>query len=138
MYNQYFAIEKKLRSKGLRTSRHELIESFTEGKKNSLKQLTAREYNEFIQWLNRQNQTQHQKQDWKQSKENVMRRKVISLLKSIGYSTAENKADMARINQWCIDYGHLHKELKEYKTTTDISKLLFQAEEMYRKHVESL
>lgn len=137
MYKQYFAIEKKLKAKGLDMSRSELIESFTDGNKASLKHLTHREYNEFIQWLNRQDNVTQQK-SWTQTKENVMRRKVISLLKSIGYTTGDDKADMKRINKWCVEYGHLHKELKEYKSTSDIAKLLNQAGFMYKKHVSAI
>jgi len=137
MYKHYFAIEKKLKNQGLESSRAELIENFTNGKKNSLKELSHREYNEFILWLNRQAGNTKPTKDWRNSIEDTKRKKVISLLKTIGYIKEGGKADMERINAWCEQRGKFKKQLNKH-TSAELSKLIYQAEIMYGKHVAGL
>ena len=136
MYKRYFAIEKKLKNQGINMSRSELIETFTEGKKSGLTELSPREYNEFIQWLNRL-KSQSTQQDWQNTPENKMRRKIISLFKKMNYITTDNRANMPAINNWCKKYGYLHKELNAY-TITELPKLVSQVERVYQTFVDAL
>ncbi len=136
MYKQYFVIEKKLKKIGSNMTRAEYIESFTEGKKNSLKNLTPREYNEFIQHLNRLINNQP-KSDWKNSPSNKMRRKIISLFKKMNYTKPDDKADMEAIENWCIKYGYLHKNLNKYDSQ-ELPKLITQVEQVYKTFIEAL
>lgn len=136
MYQQYFAIEKKLKQSGYNTNRSELVETFTDGKKSGLKELTNREYNEFIQHLNRLVNNQH-KQDWRNTPENKMRRKIISLFKKMNYTTSDDKADMEAIQNWCLKYGYLHKRLNNYNSQ-ELPKLITQVERVYITFIEAL
>ena len=136
MYKQYFAIEKKLKKIGFNMTRAEYIESFTEGKKSSLKELTPREYNEFIQYLNRLINNQP-KSDWKNSPENKMRRKIISFFKKMNYTKPDDTADMEAIENWCIKYGYLHKNLNKYDSQ-ELPKLITQVEQVYKTFIEAL
>ena len=136
MYQHYFAIEKKLKQTGLEMSRAELVENFTDGKKSGLKDLSHREYNEFIQHLNRLLNNQP-KSDWKNSPENKMRRKIISLFKKMNYTTSDDRADMEAIQSWCLKYGYLHKNLNKYNSS-ELPKLITQVEKVYKTFVESL
>ena len=50
-YAAYFAKEKELKKQGFDLDRSELINLFTEGKRNGLSEMTPFEYAEFLRWL---------------------------------------------------------------------------------------
>lgn len=140
-YATYFAIEKDLKKRGFDFEREELIEMFTDGEKDSLRELSNEEYHQFIQWLNENNS------DGKmfaasfdiseQAVANSQRRKIISLLTKLGYVTARNKADMPRIYAWVDKYGYLNKPMNQYNSA-ELPKLVYQAEQFYKSHIERL
>lgn len=132
-YSTYFAIEKKIKRMGIPLERNEWIAQFTEGKKSGLTQLTPHEYREFIIFMN-----QILKVDSVQKQKEIkQRRKVIALFAQMGYITDEQKSDMQRIHDWCIKYGHLHKDLNAY-TGSDLTKLVTQAQEVYNTFIRDL
>ena len=61
--------------------------------------------------------------------ENKQRRKVIALFCQMEY-VANKKADMVRINAWCVKYGHQHKELNYYYGA-ELAALVSQVERVY-------
>ena len=134
-YQQYFAIEKRLKAMpGSNIERSELIEDFTHGKKNSLRDLTASEYREFVASLQRLiNKKQPKKTDWRTSPANLMRRKIIGLCYKIGWVN-ESKPDMKKIHAWVLKYGYLHKPMNDY-TVSELPKLVTQAENMYKHNL---
>lgn len=140
-YAAYFAIEKSLQQRGFSFERDELIEMFTEGKKSSLRELTATEYQRFLKWLNSNNddaasfRMEFEKSDKQVA--NNQRRKIIALLTKLGYVTASNKADMPRIYAWVEKYGYLNKPMNQYNSA-ELPKLVYQAESFYKSHIERL
>jgi len=135
-YTSYFAIEKKIKAQGFEFERAELIRQFSSDKKEGLTELTATEYREFILWLNRTFPSTNPPtpQDERLQRQ---RRKVIALLAKVGYVTSTNKSDMTRINAWVERSGYLHKPLNRY-TLSEISKLVYQAEQVYKTHIDRL
>lgn len=131
-YSQFFWMKKKLEALGDSRDRDEIIMDFTGGLKSSLKELTEFEYHELLRVMSRSISTSAKRHD----KEDTKRKRVIALLCNSGF-TINNKADMLKINQWCVSHGHLHKPLDHYKGQ-DLSKLIVQAEEMYYKFLERL
>lgn len=140
-YAQYFAIEKDLKKRGFDFEREELIEMFTDGEKDSLRELSNEEYHQFIQWLNENNSDGKMfAASFDISEEavaNNQRRKIIALLTKLGYVTARNKADMPRIYAWVEKYGYLNKPMNQYGST-ELPKLVYQAESFYKSHIERL
>ncbi len=67
-YKAYFTLEKRLRKAGFDAHRSDLILSFTEGRTESLRELSPLEYKEFIQWI--KISFNLQPEDWQQSPEN--------------------------------------------------------------------
>lgn len=132
VYAQYFAIEQRMSEVGMHIDRAEIIADFTEGRTESLKDLTVSEYRELIQSLNAM--INHHKIQF--DKNNQMRRKVIAILTQCGY-VEHNRADMQRINQWCISHGHKHCILNEYDTD-GLRILITQAENMLKTQIEAL
>lgn len=131
-FKHYFALEKKLRNSGMKLERSELIHGFTGGRTESLRDLTAAEYEQLIRQMNNMVHKQHVADNL-----NTMRRKVIALLCKCGYVTAHQTADMSRINTWCVTHGHRHKPLNEYNGV-ELPKLITQAELMYTKFLNEL
>lgn len=138
-YRVYFALEKRLRDMGNNIERKELIEDFTEGKKSSLKELSAQQYRELCNWITQTfklNETQA-KSDWQNSPENQMRRKIITLFIKMGYTTASGKIDLEKLDKWAEQYGHLKKPLNKYNRL-ELPKLVSQAEAVYYSFIKSV
>lgn len=129
-YSAFFKIHSRLQSAGLIVDRAELIEDFTHNKKHSLTELTAWEYNELLNWLNR---TFPAGEDVFQQKANVMRRKIIALFRKMEWQV-DGKADMERIYAWTLKYGYLHKPLNQY-THAELPQLVTQVETIYTKYL---
>lgn len=139
-YKSYFAIEGKLRGQGFDFDRSEAVSTFTSGKKTGLTELTPGEYKEFIKWLNEKlnNQVVVSSPSRGSGKDHaqIQRRKIIALLCKVGM-VQDGKADMNRIYSWVLSHGYLKKSMNLY-TTSELPKLVYQAEELYRKHIEKL
>lgn len=139
-FAQYFAIEKKIQNNGFDLNRSELVSQFTNEKKTGLKELTAFEYREFCQWLNRtflQNTQPPVNQAPVDPVLQKQRRKIIALLAKIGFIDEQGNANMPRIYAWVDEYGYLHKSLNKY-TASELPKLVMQAEKFYKSHIERL
>jgi hypothetical protein len=132
-YAAYFSIEKKLKNSGVNVDRTDLVHSFTNGKKDSLRALTPFEFREFIRWLNSTFSKHH---DELELKCNNMRRKIISLFIKIGW-VENGQADMERIYAWVIKSGLLKKPLKEY-SYQELPALVSQVECIYKKFIENV
>ncbi|MAX81729.1 MAG: hypothetical protein CL843_16325 [Crocinitomicaceae bacterium] len=126
-YKAYFRLEKKLKAKGMRISREELVLDFTNGVKSGLRQLTTDEYSQLIAWMaDKSNDT-----DWLKSPANRMRQKVYAILvNKCGY-TAE------QMDNWCIKYGHAHKKLQDHNYK-ELVTLVSQAEQLHQSIINAV
>ena len=131
-YSKYFAIEKQLKATGMHVDRAELIADFTQGRTESLRELTPTEYRELTNHMS----AMLGDAQFKDNKADRMRKKVIALLCNCGY-TKNNKPDMERINLWCINRGHGKCPLNDYKEES-LPALIYQAEQMLHKTIEQL
>lgn len=140
-YNQYFAIESKLKKSGYKGDRHDLIMDFTKDQKSGLSDLTPSEYLHFILWLNQSFEslinTEKKEVDPIAEKCNKMRRKIIAIFHKMDYRLPGGKIDMEHVNEWCIKYGHKHVQLNDYKYN-ELTKLLTQAENYYKTHIAGI
>lgn len=135
-YRTYFEIEKKLNELGANVSRSELIETYTEGRKKSLKELSDLEYKLFCQWLSQTLKSKEVTNARENSPANRMRRKIIALFAKMDY-TNEDRADMERINKWCVKYGQFHKQLNDH-SALELTQLTAQVEKVYKSYLLSL
>ncbi len=134
MYKSYFAIEKKIKAQGFDFERSDIISQFTNGRKSGLSQLTHFEYAEFIRWLNRtyQSEAKPAPDDPCQT----MRRKIIAIFRKMNYTNNE-KADMQRIEEWCLKYGKFKKKLNEHNYQ-ELTELVTQAEFVQKSYILGL
>ena len=139
-YAAYFALEKKLHGQGFDFDRKEAIRQFTAGKKSGLRELTTDEYSGLINWLNHElgqlfiSSTGGRGSGKEFSQK--QRRKIIALLCKVGM-IKDDRADMNRIYSWVLTHGYLKKSLNQY-TASELPKLVYQAEEFYKSHIERL
>ena len=142
-YKEYFAIESKIKKQGFDIERSDVIRQFSNGKKQGLSQLTPFEYRELLRWLNQRFGPNQQKPKTNpkihpefNEAEDRQKKKIIALFCKMGY-VKDDKADIYRINGWSIQYGHLHKKMNDYHGA-DLTKLVSQAEEVYKTFVDGL
>ena len=136
-YAAYFAVEKQvMQQTGNSLDREDLIAQFTDNRKSSLSDLTAFEYKEFLNWLKTAFKPKP-KADWQDTPENRMRRKIISLFMHMRYTLPNGKADMDKINDWCIKYSLTHKPLND-NNATDLTRIVTQAQFVYKSFLKNL
>ncbi len=128
-YKAYFTLEKRLRRAGFNDHRSDLILPFTEGRTESLQELSPWEYQQFISWIKASFDLQEE--DWQQSPENRMRRKIYALfIYHMGY-TKEG------LENWCIKYGKHHKGLNDHNYN-ELVNLVTQAENAYTSFTKAI
>lgn len=115
---------------GLMDEKENIIATFTDGRTTSTKEMTDREAREMIQYLMKHNP--------RAGAEDKMRKKVLSMAHEMGWRVVgTEKISMARVNQWCITYGYLHKPLDQY-SYDELPKLISQFESVYAKFLKGL
>ncbi len=97
------------------------IDAFTQGRTGSLRALTKYEAMDMIRALD--------SPDGRSA--DTQRKKVISYARAAGWTRHNGKADMERINNWCIQYGHGHQPLNDY-TPEQLPKLIYQAQQFFK------
>ena len=125
----------ELNRTGLLIQKANLILGVTHGRTESSKEMTNLEANELIRWL--KTQPSIVAPDPRCEK---MRRKLIALAWQMNWTTKADmifKADMVRINAWCIKSGYLHKPLNDY-LYNELPKLLSQFQAVYDSYLQSL
>ncbi len=128
-YKAYFTLEKYLRKAGLDVHRSDLILSFTEGRTERLRELSPLEYHQFISWI--KTTFDLHTEDWQQSPENRMRRKIYALfVHHMGYTKA-------RLESWCMKYGKYHKRLNDHNYN-ELVDLVTQAENVYTSFTKAI
>lgn len=113
----------------------EFVKECSGGRVTSTTQLTWQEAKKMIEVL--QNLTcvtdEYQKAD-------RMRKLIIHYARQMGWENeAEGKrrADMDRIEGWCIKFGYLHKKLNEY-TTQELPRLVTQFQNVYKSFLKAI
>lgn len=105
-----------------------MVQGFSSGRCISSKELLSDEANDMIKHL--------KSLDPEEAKAEKMRRKIISLAHEMGWKV-DNKADMKRIDNWCMVYGHGKKRLNSY-TYKELPTLVSQFESVYKYFLERL
>lgn len=65
--------------------------------------------------------------------EEKMRRKIISIAHEMNWKQPSGKADMSRINEFCLQRGHAHKTLNDY-TKAELPTLITQFEKLLKDY----
>lgn len=69
-----------------------------------------------------------------------MRKKILSLAYKMNWTCDTPnglRADIRRINDWCLKYGYLHKPLNSYQYR-ELPRLLTQFENLYKGYLKSI
>lgn len=117
-----------------KANKHLLVASVSNGRTESLKDITPAETQALIKHLEKSAKPKKDPSD-------VMRKKIISIAWQMNW-TKKNKsgklgADISRINNWCNKFGYLHKDLNDYKYK-ELPKLLTQFQSMYKDYLKHI
>lgn len=105
--------------------KEQLAWQYSEGRTTSTSELKIGEYNQLLKDL--------QNTAGKNDAANIMRRKIISRAHEMSWTIEVDgiiKADIDRINNWCLKFGYLHKPLNSY-SQKELPALVSQFDKVY-------
>lgn len=153
-----------LTSTNLMSAKEDLVGAYTSGRSTSSRDLNNFEAIELIRYLKSVQSTQKLQQLQAQQphanpnhisnsmpvfkkkipaeQANAMRKKMIALAHQMGWSSIHPEsgkkiADMARLDEWCIKYGHQHKALNAY-TLAELPMLVTQFDKFYKGFLKDI
>ena len=85
-----------------------MVSQYTNGRTDRSSKMTIDECQLLINQLNHDASPRNGESD-------KLRKKIISMCHEMGWELEGGKADMNRINQFCIKTGYLHKGLNDYQ-----------------------
>lgn len=135
-YKQLFAICKKY---GF--DYKDKVAEFTNGKTDSLKQLTDAEFNALVLRLHKLttptlgHPTTSGKLGFVPKPGDTMRKKIIALAKNMQWHHSGNI--MQQINHWCLHYGKYKIALNQH-SPSQLAYLLTQFEEVYKSYLKDI
>jgi len=107
-YSKLQQLHAILAKKGLMDEKAAMVQAISEGAHTSSKDLSVGQLSSLISQLNSGAQVVAAPAGDKQ------RKHIISMAHEMGWKVEGGRADMQRINNWCIKYGHLHLPLNDY------------------------
>ena len=143
--NQLRAIHTLMGKFGItdKKDKESIIESFSGKRTTSSKELSFNEAGALIEHF--------QSMDQSERRSTKMRNKILMMAHEMGWELPakpsipgyepgikpKNKVDLARVNNWCVKFGHAHKPLDQY-TYEELPKLVSQFEEVYKGHLKGV
>jgi hypothetical protein len=133
-YSNIKAIYGLLGKTGLTAQKNAIVYGFSNGRTESVKELTVHEANELVRYLNQEaNKTATQEN----ASANQMRRKILSMCHRMGWETEDGKVDFKVLNEWMTSKSYLKKELNKY-SYAELPKLVSQFTEVYKHLVNKV
>lgn len=111
-------------------TKEELIYVHTDGRSTSIRDLRFEEADKVIKSLVSGSVQYHTPKE-------KMVRKILSMAHEMNWELKTGKIDMERVNNWCVNYGYLHKPLDQY-TGRELPQLVSAFENMHLKHLKGL
>lgn len=131
--NQNKTIHALFHSTGLLPHKKNIIGGISFGRTESSKELSIEEANMLITYL--QNEANNSRTG---EAANRMRRKIISMAHQLHwYLPGTQKINMQRINNWCTQYGYLHKKLNDHNAA-ELTKLVSQFKEVFKSVLSNI
>lgn len=107
-----------------------VVRQFTDNRTESSKEMSKEEAERLITHLKSMDDTVE--------KADRMRKKILAMAHEMAWRKPDGKKiDMVRVNNWCKQYGYLHKLLDEYKYA-ELPMLISQFEEVYRDFIKNV
>jgi hypothetical protein len=139
---QLYGLLAKLGWKDLKES---LVSSYTDGRTQSCSEMTPNEIKALLTYLigefaNKKGKVvlaaSQVSENAHKEKADKMRKKIIAMAHKLFWKTPQGKADMQRIDNWCINHSSLKKKLMEH-TIHELPALVSQFELMYLYYLEN-
>ena len=111
-----------------------LVQQYSLGRAESTTKLTWKEACDMIADLERSSGSQKTPDELRADRK---RKLILHYAHQMGWELEGKKIDMQRVNDWCVKYGYLHKELNDY-TLAELSKLVWQVETAYKYYLKGI
>jgi hypothetical protein len=132
IHAQLATLEKQRNYPVEKEEKEALVRLFTRQRESSTKGLTDAEADKVIDYLRGMcaNQDKH-------PPGNLMRRHIIAMAHEMKWETQDGKADMKRINGWCVHYGFGKKPLNDYEYD-ELPQLVTQFKNVYNSFLNGI
>lgn len=107
-------------------TKEDLVYQYTAGRECSSSKMTVAECQALINHLNVLAKGKSDVTD-------KQRKKILSICHEMNWRTENGKVDFARLKEYLLKYGYLHKELNNY-TDKEIPKLVTQFENLLKHY----
>ena len=131
----------------LKAAKEDIVMEVSKGRTVSVKELTFPEASELISALKK---IQPAKKVDNDDPCHKMRGKILSHAHELGWhkkdkhgvtirdpATQKAKIDFDRVNDWCVNFGYLHKRLDKY-TYEELPKLVWQFQQAYKNYLKNI
>lgn len=115
-----------LAAKGMMDDKMDLVKQFTNGRATSTKDMRVGELHSLIDHLNGKESPS--------AAGDKMRKHIISMAHQMGWELPNGRADMPRIDAWCVKYGKYHRPLNEHNNA-ELQEIVTQFNIAYQQHI---
>jgi hypothetical protein len=136
-YTPFFAAFNAAQKRGNPLTKEDVISQFTGGRTTSLKQLDTAELNELTLSLNRISGFQARRPNTHHDPTDKQRKAIIAIAHKMGWQTPSGKADIRRINGWCVTFGKFKKPLNDH-TAPELPELVTQFDKVYQSFLKGI
>ena len=116
----------------------DLVRAYTGSRTGSSSEMTEAECRALIQHLElievQMPRPRHPEQEDPADRQ---RKKIISMAHEMRWTLPGGRADMARIQRWCLEKSYGHKRLNDF-TLEELPRLVSQFKIVYEKHLADL
>lgn len=133
-------IHQLLNSTKMMGEKSDLVRDFTGGREKSSKEMLYNEANNLIKHLEAyENSLSPKKVSYApvNDAKNAMRKKIIRYAHLMKWQLPGEKADMERINNWCVKYGQFKQPLNDHDEK-ELAKLVTQFENVYKSFLKGI
>ncbi len=131
----------------LKEMKDDIISGASNGRTTSVKDLTMAEARMLITGLNNQQPAQSRTVDTNDPRFK-MRGKIMAMAHELGWHqkdangkpvivNGKMKLDYERLNNWCIQYGYLHKKLDDY-SYKELPSMITQFQKVYKDYLKGI
>lgn len=127
---QIIGIRTLLGKLNLKDDKEAIVKQYTNDRTNSISKMEFAEAKKLIANLKNPSEDSEERQ----------RKHIIAMAHNMNWQLEGGKADMKRINDWVLSYGHLNtqgKKLNDYKGE-DLQKLVTQFQKVYKHYLNSI
>ena len=113
-----------------------MVQSFTGNRTTHISEMTTYEAIALLRSVNGRSDSIDPNRKFIPKPGDKMRKQIIAMAREIGWSK-DDKADMPRINDWCVQFGLYHKPLNAHNED-ELRHLVTQYKKVYKSFLKAV